>query len=65
MKIVVVRLFLVSIIVISPMFTEKSFAKINPKTVVGMWLFDGSQGDVAKDSSQNGVDGKIIGNPKL
>jgi len=45
------------------MFTAQGNAEIAPKTIVGMWLFDGNEGDVAKDTSQNGVDGKILGNP--
>ncbi|MBM3240193.1 LamG domain-containing protein [Candidatus Poribacteria bacterium] len=66
MKTVVTRLSLVyiSIIVISLMLTGISYAKIDPKTCVGLWLFDESSGNVAKDSSGNGVDGTFKGNPK-
>jgi len=66
MKIVVVKLSLlyVSVIVISLMFTSQSFAKIDPKTIGGMWLFDEGQGDIAKDSSGNGNNGKLKNGPK-
>jgi hypothetical protein len=36
-------------------------AKIDPKTAVGIWLFDEGKGEVASDSSGNGNDGKILG----
>jgi len=45
------------------MFSNISDARIDPETCVGMWLFDGSEGDVAKDTSQNHINGNIIGNP--
>ncbi|HIE30467.1 TPA: LamG domain-containing protein, partial [Candidatus Poribacteria bacterium] len=54
-------LICVSIIVISLIFAGQSFAKIDPKTAVGIWLFDEGKGDIAKDSSGNGNDGKING----
>ena len=51
----VVVLFAVSVL------TTQSHAKIDPKTIVGMWLFDEGNGDVAKDSSGNGNDGTLKG----
>ena len=54
-----------SLIVISfLMLTPHSDAKIDPKTIVGVWLFDEGGGDVAKDASGNRLDGKILGNIK-
>lgn len=38
-----------------------SYAKIDPETVVGIWLLNEGEGDVAKDSSENGFDGTIEG----
>lgn len=35
---------------------SSSNAKIDPETVVGMWLFDEGEGNVAKDTSGNGND---------
>ena len=63
MKTVVVRLALVcvSLIFISLMFTGLSDARIDPETIVGVWLFDEGKGEVAKDSSGNGNDGKLDG----
>ncbi len=40
------------------------FAKIDPKTVVGLWLFDDGGGKVAKDSSENKRNGEVIGDVK-
>jgi len=43
------------------MFTGMSNAKIDSESVVGIWLLDKGSGETAKDSSQNGNDGKIVG----
>ncbi|MBM3242495.1 LamG domain-containing protein [Candidatus Poribacteria bacterium] len=39
-------------------------AKIDPETIVGMWLFNEKSGDIAKDSSERGNDGKLEGGYK-
>ena len=44
--------------------TASSYAKIDPKTCVGMWLFDEGKGDTAADSSGNKNDGTLKNNPK-
>ena len=36
-------------------------ARIDPKSIVGIWLLDEGQGNTAKDSSGNKNDGKIVG----
>ena len=41
------------------MFAGISYAKVDPKTCVGMWLFDEDEGDIAEDSSEKGNDGTI------
>ena len=41
-----------------------ALAKIDPDTVVGMWLFEEGAGDVAKDTSKSGNDGTIAGPKK-
>lgn len=41
-----------------------SDAAIDPGTLVGLWLFDDGNGDVAEDSSGNNLDGVLMGNPK-
>ena len=46
------------------LFAGLSYAKIDPKAVVGLWLFDEGKGDVAKDSSENGNDGTLKQGPK-
>ncbi|MGB9595581.1 MAG: LamG domain-containing protein [Candidatus Poribacteria bacterium] len=43
------------------MLTTQSYAKIDPKTIVGMWLFDEGSGNTTKDWSGNGLDGKLQG----
>lgn len=50
----------VLILVASPFAT----GKIDPDTVVGMWLFEEGDGDVAKDSSDAENDGTIAGPKK-
>lgn len=37
-------------------------AALDPESLVGLWLFDDGNGDVASDSSDNGLDGAIQGN---
>jgi len=54
----------ISFIVISLMFTGLSDAKFDSETCTAMWLLDESTGNVAKDSSGNNNDGKLMGNPK-
>ena len=49
---------------IAGMLTTQSYAEIDPDTIVGMWLFDESKGDTATDSSGNGNDGELVGNPE-
>ncbi|MEK7399193.1 MAG: LamG domain-containing protein [Candidatus Poribacteria bacterium] len=46
------------------LLTTSSYAKIDPKTCVGMWLFDEGSGKTAKDFSGNGNDGTLMSNPK-
>ncbi|MFQ6039233.1 MAG: LamG domain-containing protein [Candidatus Poribacteria bacterium] len=53
-----------SFIVISLMFVGLSSAKIDPRNIMGMWLFDEGKGDAAKDSSENGNDGALMNKPK-
>ena len=48
------------VLVVSP----HALAKIDPDTVVGMWLFEEGAGDVAKDTSKTGNDGTIAGPKK-
>lgn len=51
-----VRYLLAGVIVLCVVgvLSNSSYAKMDPKTVVGMWLFDEGQGEIAKDSSGNG-----------
>ena len=46
------------------MFVGIGNAKIDPKAIVGMWLFDEGKGDIATDSSANGNDGELMNDPK-
>ena len=56
-----VKVVCVSLIVISLMLVGQSYAGIDPKTIVGAWRFNEGKGDVVKDASENGSDGKIDG----
>lgn len=44
--------------------SQQTFAKIDQKAVAGMWLFEEGGGDVAKDTSGKGNNGKIAGPAK-
>ena len=54
----------VSLVMASLFFTGLSHARIDPKTIAGMWLFDEDEDDIAEDSSGNGNTGKLINGPK-
>ncbi len=44
--------------------TGSSYAKIDPETIAGMWLFDEGKGNRAEDSSGNENTGNLMGGPK-
>jgi hypothetical protein len=46
------------------MFVGLSSAKIDEEAIIGMWLFDEGKGDLAKDLSGKGNDGKLMNNPQ-
>lgn len=50
-----------SLIIMCLIPAGQSYAEIDPETVVGVWLFDEGEGEIASDSSGNGNDGKIFG----
>jgi len=65
MKVVMIKLSLVCVsLIISLLFVAQSFAKIDPQTIAGVWLFDEGNGDITRDSSGQGNDGKLILNPE-
>jgi hypothetical protein len=58
-----VGMFIITFIAILP---SSSYAKIDPESILGIWLFDEiSGGNAVKDSSQNVNVGTINGAPKL
>jgi hypothetical protein len=54
----------VTVLFIVGLLTTSSYAKLDPKTCVGMWLLDENKGDIAADSSGNKNEGKLTGGPK-
>ena len=56
--------FIISLIIVVFAFVQLSNAEIDPKSIVGAWLFDETNGKVAKDSSDNGNDGNLVGGAK-
>jgi len=58
-----VKSFLVSMIVLFAIgiLTTLSYADIDPGTISGFWGFDDGVGETAKDSSDNKLDGNLIG----
>lgn len=57
-------IFCISLTLISLMSAFQSYAKIDLKTCVGMWLFDEGKGDTAKDSSVNKNNGTLNNGPE-
>ncbi len=54
----------ISFIIAGLMFAGQSYAEIDSDTILGIWLLDEGQGDIAEDSSGNGHDGTLGGGPK-
>ena len=52
-------LFLMGVLCVST-----ASAKIDPDTVVGLWLFDEGKGKIATDASENGLDGDLENGPR-
>ena len=64
MKTLATRLTLVCIsLILTGTFMPQGSAAINMEDAVGVWLFDEGKGEVAKDSSDKGNDGKLINGP--
>jgi hypothetical protein len=64
MKIIISIGTLAFLCVMNLVFVGHAFAKIDPSTLVGAWLFDENKGDTAKDASGNGNDGTLTKTPK-
>lgn len=54
----------VSLVTIGLMVASVAEARFDPKTAVGIWLFDEGGGDIAEDFSGNGNNGKLMNDPK-
>lgn len=52
---------IISFFIIVLMATTISYAKVDPKTIIGMWLVDEGNGETTKDSSASGNNGEIVG----
>ena len=46
------------------MFVAKIEARIDPESLMGMWLLDENRDDIVLDSSGNGHDGKFVNDVK-
>jgi hypothetical protein len=51
----------VGLLTIITLFVNQAYADIDPATVVGLWLFNEGDGDVAEDATGNGNDGTFAG----
>ena len=49
------------LLIIGLISTNISYANVNAKSIMGMWLLDEGSGDTVKDSSGNGNHGNIVG----
>ena len=61
-----VRLLLIVVVIlfVFGLLASSSYANVDPKTCIGMWLFDDGTGTVAKDSSASKNDGTLSNGPK-
>ena len=51
----------IAMLIATQYLITSTYAKIDPQTIVGIWLLDEGKGEVAKDTSGNGNDGKVVG----
>jgi hypothetical protein len=54
----------VSLAMVGLFFAGVSYAAIDSANIAGLWLFDEGGGSVATDSSGNGNDGELMGDPQ-
>jgi hypothetical protein len=61
-----VRYLLIGVVVlfVAGVLTTSSYARLDPKTIAGMWLFDDNKGNTTADSSGNENNGIFKGSPK-
>ena len=52
-----------SFVIVSLMCAGQSYAKVDPDTILGIWLLDEGNGDIAEDASENGNDGTLMNAP--
>jgi hypothetical protein len=64
MEAIVVTIMCISLTILCLIFTGQSDAKFDMESAVGIWLFDDGSGNVAKDTSGKGHDGKLMNGPK-
>ena len=50
-------------IIIGLLCTSHSYGQVDPKSVVGYWLFDEASGNIARDNSGHGYDADLKENP--
>jgi len=55
------RSIIIGMIAIFLFSVSVTYAKVDPKTIVGIWLLDEGSGTVMKDSSPNRNNGKVVG----
>ncbi len=55
------NLIILSFVIFSLMMVNNGYSKIDPETVVAMWLLDDGGGKAAFDSSNNAYEGKVTG----
>jgi len=54
----------ITVLIFSLSFTSLCLARVDPKDLAGLWLFEDDDDDIVKDLSGIGNDGKINGNPE-
>ena len=54
----------VVVLFVAGMLVSSSYAKVEPETIVGIWLLDEDGDGAVRDSSDNGHDGEFVGKAK-
>ncbi len=63
MRIASVKIW-IGLVAVSLFFAGASYAAIDPADIAGLWLFEEGSGTTAADSSGNGNDGELNGDPQ-
>ena len=64
MKALVMSVICATLIIVCLLSVGRGYAKIDPDSIIAVWLFDEGRGSTVRDSEGKGIDGTIRGGAK-